>query len=88
MMNELIKEIGLESGMLNYVDNESPRHYSLSFNVQDLEKFAELIVQECADFAYSQSIYCKGVPWNQVIKKHFDMTITNDDLAPYFRTVV
>ena len=54
----------------------------------NLEEFAQLIVQECADFAYSQSIYCKGVPWNQVIKKHFNMEVTNDDLAPYFRTVV
>lgn len=54
----------------------------------NLEEFAQLIVQECADFAYTQSIYCKGVPWNQVIKKHFDMIITNDDLAPYFKTFI
>jgi hypothetical protein len=48
-MNERIIKIGLESGMLNYVDNETPRHYFLSGHAdeQDLEKFAELIVQEC-----------------------------------------
>jgi len=49
-MNERIIKIGLESGMLNYVDNETPRHYFLSGHAdeQDLAKFAELIVQECA----------------------------------------
>jgi hypothetical protein len=49
-MNEQLIKIGLESGMLNYVDNETPRHYFLSGHAdeQDLEKFAELIVQECA----------------------------------------
>lgn len=48
-MNERIIKIGLESGMLNYVDNETPRHYFLSGHAdeQDLAKFAELIVREC-----------------------------------------
>ena len=55
-MNERIIKIGLESGMLNYVDNETPRHYFLSGHAdeQDLAKFAELIVQECADFIDSK----------------------------------
>ena len=37
--------------MLNYVDNETPRHYFLSghADAQDLEKFAELIVRECIE---------------------------------------
>ena len=48
-MNEQLIKIGLESGMLNYVDNETPRHYFLSGHAdeQDLEKFAELILEEC-----------------------------------------
>ena len=47
-MNEQLIKIGLESGMLNYVDNETPRHYFLSGHAdeQDLEKFAELMIQE------------------------------------------
>ena len=51
LMNERIIKIGLESGMLNYVDNETPRHYFLSGHAdeQDLEKFAELIVRECIE---------------------------------------
>jgi hypothetical protein len=48
-MNERIIKIGLESSMLNYVDNETPRHYFLSGHAdeQDLERFAKLIIQEC-----------------------------------------
>ena len=48
-MNERIIKLGLESGMLNYIDNETPRHYFLCGNADEqcLEKFAELIVREC-----------------------------------------
>ena len=72
-MNERINKIGLESGMLNYVDNETPRHYFLSGHAdeQDLAKFAELIVRECAAEADKQTIYCRGIPWGKWIKQHF-----------------
>jgi len=56
-------------------------------DLMNLEKFAALLIQDCADLAYSQSIYCKGVPWNQAIKQHFDIEITDADRAPYFRTI-
>jgi len=47
-MNERIIKLGLESGMLNYIDNETPRHYFLCGNADEqcLEKFALLIVRE------------------------------------------
>jgi hypothetical protein len=50
-MNDKMIQIGLDSGMLNYVDNETPRHYFLSGHAdeQDLQKFAELIVRECVN---------------------------------------
>jgi len=49
-MNERIIKLGVESGMLNYVEHETPRHYFLCGNADEecLEKFAELIVKECA----------------------------------------
>jgi hypothetical protein len=49
-MNERIIKLGVESGMLNYVEHETPRHYFLCGNADEecLEKFAELIVRECA----------------------------------------
>jgi hypothetical protein len=54
MMNERIIKLGLDSGMLNYVDNETPRHYFLCGNAdeKDLEKFAELVVRECIEQAH------------------------------------
>ena len=48
-MNPQIIKLGVESGMLNYVDHETPRHYFLSAHADEecLERFAELIVREC-----------------------------------------
>ena len=50
-MNERIIKLGLKSGILNYVDHETPRHYFLCGNADEkhLEKFAELLVRECCD---------------------------------------
>ena len=48
-MNELIKQLALAAGLLNYVDHETPRHYFINGHAEqeDVEKFAELIVKEC-----------------------------------------
>jgi hypothetical protein len=47
-MNNLIIKLGLKAGMLNYVDNETPRHYFLRGNADEecLSQFAELIIKE------------------------------------------
>jgi hypothetical protein len=44
-MNEHIIKLGLESGMLNYVEHETPRHYFLCANADEecLENFVELV---------------------------------------------
>ncbi len=72
-MNERIIKIGLESGMLNYVDNETPRHYFLSGHAdeQDLAKFAELIVRECAELVETQHTWITSVAASALIRKHF-----------------
>ena len=54
-MNEHIKQLALQAGLVRNGDFgmkrwEGPRSDSISD--QDLEKFAELIVQECADACY------------------------------------
>ena len=51
MMNELIKQLALAAGLLNYVDHETPRRYFVHGHAEqeDVEKFAELIVAECID---------------------------------------
>ena len=74
-MNERIKELAEQAGLKyhNWITNESnindgdfkyPR-------LEDYEKFAELIVRECAKEADKQNIFCRGVPWGNWVKKHF-----------------
>ena len=72
MMNNRIIKLGLESGMLNYVDNETPRHYFLCGNADEecLEKFAELIVRECAEVAGCNG-HVSGFTLGDLIKEHF-----------------
>jgi hypothetical protein len=42
-----------------------------AWDSNNLEKFAELIVEECAAEADKQTIYCRGIPWGRWIKEHF-----------------
>ena len=69
-MNERIIKLGLDSHMLNYIDNETPRRYFLSAHADedDLKKFAELIIRECAEVAedYDGAHYV-----GTEIKQHF-----------------
>ena len=69
-MNDRIIKLGLDSHMLNYIDNETPRSYFLSGHADedDLKKFAELIIRECAEVAedYDGAHYV-----GTAIKQHF-----------------
>ncbi len=55
---------------------------------EGLDLFAQLIVQECADLAYSHNIFSRGRPWNLIIKEHFGLTIADSDIPPYLRVKV
>ena len=57
-MNERLIKLGLDSHMLNYIDNETPRRYFLSAHADedDLQKFAELIIKKCLE-----QCYCRGM---------------------------
>lgn len=57
-MNERVKELAREAGLLTYNPNGVPTK---------LEKFAELIVRECADIADKAEPYKS----NDLILKHF-----------------
>lgn len=48
-MNDKLLKLALEAGLLNYVDNETPRRYFVHgfADVEDVEQFAESIVREC-----------------------------------------
>jgi hypothetical protein len=71
-VNQRIIKLGVESGMLNYVDHETPRHYFLCGHADEecLERFAELIVRECAEVAGCNS-HVSGFTLGDLIKEHF-----------------
>jgi hypothetical protein len=73
-MNEKIKELMLEAG------------FAAPELAGRANKFAELLVQECADLAYSYNIYGRGRAWNLIIKEHFGIAIADTDLPPYLRS--
>lgn len=52
-MNKRIEELALKSGLINYVDNETPRRYFIDGNadLEEVEKFVELIVNEVIEIA-------------------------------------
>ena len=54
---------------------------------EGLDLFAELIIKECSELAYSYNIYGKGRPWNLIIKEHFGVPITDEDIPPYLRNL-
>ena len=72
-MNERIKSLALQAGIENNPDQEG------------LDLFARLIVQDCADLAYSYNIYGRGRAWNLIIKEHFGFPIADTDIPPYLR---
>lgn len=51
-MNPKIIIAALDAGLINYIDNETPRHYYISGNaeIEEVEKFAELLIRECANW--------------------------------------
>lgn len=48
-MHEKIEKLALYAGLLNYVDNETPRRCFIDghADLDEVQKFAELIVREC-----------------------------------------
>ena len=52
---------------------------------EGLDLFAQLIIQDCADLAYSYNIFGRGRPWNLIIKEHFGLAVTDADIPPYLR---
>jgi len=71
----MINDLKLKAGIQDNPDQEG------------LDLFAELIVKECADLAYSYNIYGKGRAWNLIIKEHFGLPTVDTDLPPYLRNL-
>ena len=77
---DIVKQFALDAGLLNYVDHETPRRYFINghADLEDVEKFAELIVRECAnhcDLLLDHNIsseWSRGThDCSRAIKKHF-----------------
>lgn len=49
MNKEYIKKLAFRAGLVNYIDNETPRHYFISAetDMDEVEEFARLIVVDC-----------------------------------------
>lgn len=71
----MIADLKLRAGIQDNPDQEG------------LDLFAQLIIQECADLAYSYTIFGRGRPWNLIIKEHFGQTIVDTDIPPYLRNL-
>jgi hypothetical protein len=71
----MINDLKLKAGIQDNPDQEG------------LDLFAELIIKECANLAYSYNIYGKGRAWNLIIKEHFGLPIIETDLPPYLRNL-
>lgn len=79
-MNDIFIRLALDAGLLNYVDHETPRRYFISGHAEqeDVEKFAELIVEECRYVMDCNKGSDQNPAWNQAlsetsekIKEHF-----------------
>ena len=70
-MNERIKQLAEQAGLRFTQLMSNPMVPVVDGRETDLEKFAELIVRECAAEADKQTIYCRGIPWGKWIKQHF-----------------
>ena len=78
-MNERIKELAEQAGLKhhNWITNESNvKDGDFKYpRLEDYEKFAELIVQECGEVAYKaywdNPETVRGIHIKEKIKKHF-----------------
>lgn len=69
-MNERFIKLALNAGILNYVDNETPKRYFIDghADIEELNKFAELIVRECI-------AKCDDLNSQRYIADHFGVDI-------------
>jgi hypothetical protein len=70
-MNERIKELAEQAGMVKFPPSiETELQKNILFGDQHIEKFAELIIKECASAVNSRDDSDTGF-WANIIKEHF-----------------
>jgi hypothetical protein len=73
-MNELIRQFAEQAGMVKILDEHAHEYGNGTFEntpYPELEKFAELIVRECAGVGYDASYYECALNVSNKIKEHF-----------------
>jgi hypothetical protein len=72
-MNKRLLDLALEAQLVNYVDNETPRRYFVDGDLEQVEKFAELLAKELLadmkkshDLLYSHNAYAWTLSTHQV----------------------
>jgi len=75
-MNPRIIKHAVDTGMLNYVDHETPRHYFLSGHADEacLEQFAESIIRDCIYLAESTASGRDAEAIQDAIREHFGVS--------------
>ena len=68
-MNERIKELADEAGLRFTQLMSNPMVPVVDGRETDLEKFAQLIVQECADICMEMATKCAGLPGDGALAK-------------------
>ena len=71
MNNQLLK-LMLDCGLLNYVDNETPRYYFSSFDLtkEDLLEYSNRLIELCASIA-QETHFTKEGPSHDVAYQRF-----------------
>ena len=72
-MNKRIKKLAIHAGFAADPNGKWPTIIPIG---SELEKFAELIVQECVDITNTYNVNGKSIV-GQVIKEHFDCWTSN-----------
>ena len=68
-MNERIKELAKRAGAETWSRAPMRAVTGLAFTDENLKKFAELIVRECADICMEMAAKCAGLPGDGALAK-------------------
>ena len=71
-MNERIRELAVQAGLKQRIWNSLGKELPMWQEDPDnpgLEKFAELIVRECADICMEMAVKCAGLPGDGALAK-------------------
>lgn len=71
-MNNKLIELALDAGLINYVDNETPRHYFLCgyADTTNLEEFAQGLIRYLVDRVRDTNM-------NHLVYTSYDQAISN-----------